>query len=348
MGARDRALPPRRAHVVLPRGADSGRKARRPQARRPWTPARREILAFRLWSGRAAPDLLRADEAGGALLLERIEPGTPLADGASGEEIVRVARLLRALHALAASAASCWQLPPLADVVEDQITTAGAEAAARSPAEATALRPALERARHVASRASRELGRRRRRPPRRPREQEHPDLPQARAGDDRPARLRRRAGRPTTPLTGRRAHFPAGGATSAARSWPQSSGSTPNESGAGHRSSRSTFRAERRHLLRGSITRTLEPDPSASWRSSTARACSGGPSGSASMTSPRWSQGYSSSRPLSSAGSLRTPKAAPRRPHRAANALKSPRSIARSPRSRTSSRPTARCAWAAA
>jgi len=137
---------------VLPRGADSGRKARRPQARRPWTPARREILAFRLWSGRAAPDLLRADEAGGALLLERIEPGTPLADGASGEEIVRVARLLRALHALAASAASCWQLPPLADVVEDQITTAGAEAAARSPAEATALRPALERARHVASR----------------------------------------------------------------------------------------------------------------------------------------------------------------------------------------------------
>ena len=30
--------------------------------------------------------------------------------------------------------------------------TAGAEAAARSPAEATALRPALERARHVASR----------------------------------------------------------------------------------------------------------------------------------------------------------------------------------------------------
>jgi len=137
---------------VLPRGAGSGRKARRPQARRPWTPARREILAFRLWSGRAAPDLLRADEAGGALLLERIEPGTTLAGGALGEEIVRVARLLRALHALPASAASCWQLPPLADVVEEQITTAGAEAAARSPAEATALRPALERARHVASR----------------------------------------------------------------------------------------------------------------------------------------------------------------------------------------------------
>ena len=118
----------------------------------PWTPARREILALRRWSGRAAPDLLHADEAGGALLLERIEPGTPLADGALGEEIVGVARLLRVLHASTASAALLQQLPPLADVVEEQIATAGAEAAARSAAEATALRPALERARDVASR----------------------------------------------------------------------------------------------------------------------------------------------------------------------------------------------------
>ncbi len=118
----------------------------------PWTPARREILAFRLWNGRAAPDLFRADEAGGALLLERIEPGTSLEGGAAREEIVNVGRLLGVLHGSAARAAVFQHLPPLADVVEEQIATAGDEAAARSPAEATALRPALERAREMASR----------------------------------------------------------------------------------------------------------------------------------------------------------------------------------------------------
>src|SRR5207247_3359309 len=117
----------------------------------PWTPARREILALRLWSGRAAPNLLRADEPGGALLLERIEPGTPLEGGAARKEI-GVAQLLGVLHASPGSAALFEKLPPLADVVGEQIATAGAEAAARSPAEATALRPALERARDVASR----------------------------------------------------------------------------------------------------------------------------------------------------------------------------------------------------
>lgn len=117
-----------------------------------WTPARPEILALRLWSGRGAPSLLRSDEAGGALLLERIEPGEQFDGGARREDIARVAEVLRVLHGARPTAALSHQLPPLARVVEEQIATAGAEAAARSQAEVKRLRPTLRNARRVASR----------------------------------------------------------------------------------------------------------------------------------------------------------------------------------------------------
>jgi streptomycin 6-kinase len=60
----------------------------------PTVRVRDEIAALRAWGGLAAPELLAADEPAGALLLERIDPGTH-PEGASPRA---VARLLAALH----------------------------------------------------------------------------------------------------------------------------------------------------------------------------------------------------------------------------------------------------------
>jgi streptomycin 6-kinase len=60
----------------------------------PWDRPADEIEALRRWDGGPAPRLLRADPARGALLLERIRPGTR----AAGAHAAAVAGLLRALH----------------------------------------------------------------------------------------------------------------------------------------------------------------------------------------------------------------------------------------------------------
>jgi streptomycin 6-kinase len=116
-----------------------------------WTPASREALALRSWNGGPTPALLELDEDGDALLLERIVPGGRFADGATAEGVERIARLLAALHAAPLSDEVKHRLPSIADVVEEQIATAGAEAAARSLAEADELRPRLARSRRCAA-----------------------------------------------------------------------------------------------------------------------------------------------------------------------------------------------------
>lgn len=116
----------------------------------PWTPARPEALALKVWDGGPAPRLLDADESGdGALLLERIAPGQPLSS-TDDDLIGAVAQLMRSLHAGHVSEEIAQLLPPLADVVETLIATAGAEAAARSADEASKLAPRLDRTRRLA------------------------------------------------------------------------------------------------------------------------------------------------------------------------------------------------------
>jgi streptomycin 6-kinase len=60
----------------------------------PWDRPADEITCLELWNGRATPRLFRADDRRGALLLERIEPGSNGAD-ARGDE---AAAVLRELH----------------------------------------------------------------------------------------------------------------------------------------------------------------------------------------------------------------------------------------------------------
>jgi len=64
-----------------------------------------EIEALRIWDGVGAARLLESDADLGALLLERVEPGTMLAEVADDDETVRVAAsLLRRSGAPAATA----------------------------------------------------------------------------------------------------------------------------------------------------------------------------------------------------------------------------------------------------
>jgi streptomycin 6-kinase len=109
----------------------------------PWTPIDREAWGLGHWAGGPAPLLLAADQLLGAVLLERISPGSIAAEHPAEE----VAGLLHALHAVRPSAPEIALLPSLAEPVEERIATASEEAFARSPAEAKSLAPALRRAR---------------------------------------------------------------------------------------------------------------------------------------------------------------------------------------------------------
>jgi streptomycin 6-kinase len=60
----------------------------------PFFPARDEAAALRAWHGGASPELVETDERAGALLLERIDPGTPAWDADAGA----VAAVLGRLH----------------------------------------------------------------------------------------------------------------------------------------------------------------------------------------------------------------------------------------------------------
>ncbi len=109
----------------------------------PWTPIDREACALAHWAGGPAPSLLEFDRQLGALLLQRISPGTIAARHPADE----IAQLLRALHAVRPSARQRALLPSLAELVEERVATADKEAFARSPAEAESLAPTLRRAR---------------------------------------------------------------------------------------------------------------------------------------------------------------------------------------------------------
>lgn len=60
----------------------------------PWPRTRHEIAALRAWDGKGAPTLLAADNAIGAMLLERIEPGTHPAVATADQ----IATVLTELH----------------------------------------------------------------------------------------------------------------------------------------------------------------------------------------------------------------------------------------------------------
>jgi streptomycin 6-kinase len=62
----------------------------------PFLPARDEAAALRGWNGGPAPQLLDADDRTGALLLERIDPGTPAWDADVGAVAAVLGRLHRA------------------------------------------------------------------------------------------------------------------------------------------------------------------------------------------------------------------------------------------------------------
>ncbi|MDQ3866122.1 MAG: aminoglycoside phosphotransferase family protein, partial [Actinomycetota bacterium] len=103
-----------------------------------WTPAEPEAIALGHWAGGPAPALLAVDAAGDALLIERVVPGDVFAGVDSDADVVAVARLIRALHAPSLAAADADRLPRLRDRADEEIATAGAEAAARSAEEAAA------------------------------------------------------------------------------------------------------------------------------------------------------------------------------------------------------------------
>ena len=84
----------------------------------PWTPAQPETAALTLWSGKPAPSLLRSDAVGGALLIERIEPGLMFEGGAAAADAGRLADLLRELHAPSPTSTLAEEFPSLTGVVE--------------------------------------------------------------------------------------------------------------------------------------------------------------------------------------------------------------------------------------
>src|SRR4051812_16068286 len=75
-------------------------KTARAQAGAPGAPAALEAEALRLWSGRGAVSLLDSDPEAGALLLERVVPGTPLPPGREDASVQVAAEILSSLHAV--------------------------------------------------------------------------------------------------------------------------------------------------------------------------------------------------------------------------------------------------------
>jgi streptomycin 6-kinase len=84
----------------------------------PWSRTRDEIAALRAWKGGPAPAVLLADEDAGAVLLERIEPGSRPSSASANE----VAILLPELHI-----APFDGIPTLAEVVGERLEKARRE-----------------------------------------------------------------------------------------------------------------------------------------------------------------------------------------------------------------------------
>jgi streptomycin 6-kinase len=100
------------------------------------------LLALRTWNGRGAPAVLEFDEERGAILLERVSPGTKAVDATAAE----AARLIEVLGVDPPAG-----LPPLDEVVRRRIDAAERESRASRPRVAWA-RKALERLGQAGSR----------------------------------------------------------------------------------------------------------------------------------------------------------------------------------------------------
>lgn len=86
-----------------------------------------ESDALRLWEGRGAVRLIDHDPTVGALLMERIVPGTPLPPGNEREAIAAAAQVLAHLHA--ARLPASHPFPALIEYVDEYLKWARAEAA---------------------------------------------------------------------------------------------------------------------------------------------------------------------------------------------------------------------------
>ena len=101
----------------------------------PWARGADEVRALRAWKGRGAPELLSEDPALGALLIERIRPGTH-ADDLEAGTVVTLVLTLR-VHPYDGA-------PPLGEIVARRIANAGSEGRS-SPKRLAWAKAALER-----------------------------------------------------------------------------------------------------------------------------------------------------------------------------------------------------------
>jgi streptomycin 6-kinase len=108
-----------------------------------------ERAALEKWTTTHTPSVLAADESAGALLIEAIEPGTPLIDSPTYPETASVAELLTSLYATGIPDPS---YPPLAHHVE-YLFNSGTRPYERRPDLADVVAPELyERGRQLATR----------------------------------------------------------------------------------------------------------------------------------------------------------------------------------------------------
>lgn len=89
-----------------------------------WERGAAELSALRAWGGRGAPMVLRADQEAGAVLVERIRPGSPAAD-ATAEDVASLLSLLRVEPPAG--------LPPLEAIVRERLARTVAGQRARGP-----------------------------------------------------------------------------------------------------------------------------------------------------------------------------------------------------------------------
>jgi streptomycin 6-kinase len=108
-----------------------------------------EGTALERWTTIHTPSVLAVDERAGALLIEAIEPGTPLADSATYPNMEIVAELLRSLHTTGVPDQS---YPPLSDRVA-YLFDSGTRPYKRRPELVDVVPPELyERGRQLANR----------------------------------------------------------------------------------------------------------------------------------------------------------------------------------------------------
>jgi streptomycin 6-kinase len=108
-----------------------------------------EAAALNRWTTAHTPSVLAVDESVGALLLEAIEPGTPLAESSAYPDMESVAELLSSLHATGVPDPS---YPPLVHHVE-YLFNSGTRPYERRPELVDVVQPELyERGRRLAMR----------------------------------------------------------------------------------------------------------------------------------------------------------------------------------------------------